>query len=82
MLNNHDKHYLGVAIESDLYNIVSEIKKSNREDKEELVEDLINNFIDKYKNAFPSVTEEEFRLYIDEIFEKTKETSESHDEER
>ena len=80
-MNDKDKHYLAVAIECDLCDIISEIEKSNREDKKTLIAELINNFITKYKKSFPSVTEDEFKDYISLILQRTNNIGNSNKDE-
>lgn len=73
-MSDEDKHAMAVAIECDLYDIISEIEESTRtrEDKKNLIAELIDSFISKYRERFSSVPEDEFRNYISAILQRTK----------
>ena len=58
-MTENDKHYLNVAIECYLYDILTELNKSQYEDKENIKTEIINNFIERFKRSFDSMTEEE-----------------------
>lgn len=58
-MTEKDIHYLNVAIECYLYDILTELNKSQYEDKENIKTEIINNFIERFKRSFDSMTEEE-----------------------
>ena len=75
-MRDEDKHLLAVAIECDLYDILSEIEKSDMENRKTLKEELINNFINSYRKSFPDITKKEFKEYINFVLERTRKNSE------
>lgn len=75
-MTNQEKHYMAILIENCLYDILKEIEASGGNDKDKLRDDIINSFIEEYKNTFPDVTYEEFKSHISFVLNRTKQNEE------
>ena len=58
-MTEKDIHYLNVAIECYLYDILTELNHSKYEDTENMRTEIIDTFIEKFKQSFDSMTEED-----------------------